>query len=277
MVDETTQVEEAQVQKTELEILKARADMMGIPYGNAIGVAGLRKKIEAKMNDEEPEADETDEDGDEQSTEVNDEVEEVAETVEETEEPAAEPEVTETVAEAPAEPTPTFVPPKPIAPTATVNKGISNAPPSVNLGKKTEGKKLSKSEEAALLRQQLHADYMRLVRVRITNLNPSKKDLNGEIYTFANEFLGTVRKFVPYGEATENGYHIPYCIYLQLEERRFLQISTKKNQRTNTPEVKTGWAREFALEILPQLTEEELAELAAQQAASGSIPKGLED
>jgi hypothetical protein len=132
------------------------------------------------------------------------------------------------------------------------------------------GEPIAPKKKVQTLRQMLVDREMRLVRVRITNLDPSKKDLPGEIFTVANRFLGTVRKFIPYGEVTDNGYHVPYCIYKQLEARRFNSIKTKKG-KGGTPIVETQWAREFALEILPQLTETELARLAAAQAAAGVV------
>jgi hypothetical protein len=123
------------------------------------------------------------------------------------------------------------------------------------------------AEKPMTLRQKMIKEQMRLVRVRITNLNPNKKDLSGEIFTFANEIIGAVKKFVPYGEATENGYHIPYCIYQQLKEREFVNIKTRKTSKGQVV-VETGMAREFALEVMPQLTEVELARLAASQSAA---------
>ena len=116
-------------------------------------------------------------------------------------------------------------------------------------------------------RDKMFADQMKLIRLRITNLNPSKKDLPGEIFTFANRVLGSVRKFVPYGEQTENGYHVPYCIYQMMKEREFVNIKTRKDSKGRTI-VEQGMAREFALEVLPMLTEVELGRLAAAQAAA---------
>ena len=121
------------------------------------------------------------------------------------------------------------------------------------------------------LRQHLIDENMKLVRLRITNLDPKKKDLKGEIFTVANEFLGTVRKFVPYGEDTDEGYHVPYCIYKMLDKRKFLEIKTWRNKATGQQEVSQRWVREFSLEVLEPLTEKELATLAAAQAAAGSI------
>ena len=120
------------------------------------------------------------------------------------------------------------------------------------------------------LREVMVRDQMKLVRLRITNLDPKKKDLPGEVITVANEYLGTVRKFVPFGEVTDNGYHVPYCIYTELESRRFLNIRVIKNPRTGTNRVESALVREFALDILPPLTAEELKQLANAQLASGS-------
>lgn len=120
------------------------------------------------------------------------------------------------------------------------------------------------------LRAHLQKEKMKLVRLRITNLDPKKKDLPGEILTVANEYLGTVRKFVPFGEQTDNGYHVPYCLYEMMKNRKFLSIKTRKGPKGQTI-VEQQWAREFALEVLPPLTEAELARLSTAQQAAGGI------
>jgi hypothetical protein len=179
-------------QVTEIDMLKSRAKLMGVPFSGNIGVEALKAKIKAKIDGEK--ADEG--------------VEVVAAA-----EPVAAPQTYQTK------------------------------------------------------RQKMIAEKMKLVRLRITNLNPAKKNLPGEIFTVANRVLGTVKKFIPYGEATDNGYHVPYIIYQQLKDREFVNIKTRKDSRGRT-HVETNMAREFALEVLPQLTPVELARLAAQQAAA---------
>jgi hypothetical protein len=119
------------------------------------------------------------------------------------------------------------------------------------------------------LREELLETEMALVRLRITNLDPKKKDVPGEILTVANEYIGTVRKYIPYGEATDNGYHVPMCLYRQLKERTFVSIRTRKGLKGQTI-VESSDAREFALEVLEPLSKEELARLAAAQAATSS-------
>lgn len=120
------------------------------------------------------------------------------------------------------------------------------------------------------LRDIIAQDAMKLVRLRITNLDPKKKDLPGEVFTLANEYLGTVRKYIPYGEVTEDGYHVPNCIYERLKARMFQNIRSVK-ERNGHIRVETNWVREFSLEVLPSLTEKELKQLAtAQQAAANA-------
>lgn len=121
-------------------------------------------------------------------------------------------------------------------------------------------------ETEAQMRQRIRLEQTRLIRVRIQNLDPKKKDLPGEIITVANEYMGTIRKFVPFGEATDNGYHIPYCIYEFLKNRKFLNIRVSNNGK----KIEQMWVREFAIEELPPLTQEDLDKLAAAQTAAGS-------
>jgi hypothetical protein len=112
---------------------------------------------------------------------------------------------------------------------------------------------------------------MALVRCRIQCLDPKKKDLRGEIFTIGNEVLGTVRKFVPFGEVSDGGWHIPYCIYKMMLNRRFVNITMVKERGTGRETVRTAMAKEFAIEVLPPLTPREIARLATAQAAAGSV------
>lgn len=124
-------------------------------------------------------------------------------------------------------------------------------------------------EQEIQLRQEMRDEHLRLIRVRIANMNPAKKEHHGEIFTVSNRFLGDVKKFIPYGEASDNGYHIPHCIYLQLKERQFLQL--KKIKHPTFPGqfiYQKRMVPEFNIEVLPPLTQTELAQLANQQAAA---------
>lgn len=195
-------------QLDELEVLKARARLLGVEFSNNIGLDTLKERVAAKLAD----------------------------------------------TPAPSEQAPATAQANPLASATQESPAVADAPV----------KKLT-------LRQHLLNENMRLVRVKVTNMDPKKADLQGEFFTIANEHLGTITKFVPYGEVTDDGYHVPYCIYKMLKARQFLQVSSRKNKRNGQLDVSQQWVREFALDVLPDLTEKELRQLATEQQASGRI------
>ena len=162
----------------ELAALKARADLMGIPYSPNIGLDALRKKVNAKLESEE-------------------------------------------------------------APTA-----------------KSTGSK-------AKSRGDLRKEAAKLVRIRLTNMNPNKKDWEGEFFTAGNAMVGSFTKFVPFNIG-EDGYHVPQIILNQIRERKFMIFEKVKG--VGDVEIKRPrLVPEFAIEVLSPLTEKELKELAQRQ------------
>lgn len=115
----------------------------------------------------------------------------------------------------------------------------------------------------------LRDDSLRLIRVVVNCMNPAKQAWEGEIFTVSNRVIGTVRKYVPFN--LEAGYHIPYAIFEQLQERRCQTFFTHTDTRTKIKTRKGKLIKEFNLVIMPPLTEAELNELATQQAVSNSI------
>jgi hypothetical protein len=89
-------------------------------------------------------------------------------------------------------------------------------------------------------------------------MNPAKKDWPGEIITHGSKFE-TTRKFVPF-TGHDDGYHVPYCIYEILKNRKFAKARTIK--RPNGME-STVWSQtnEFNIELLPQLTADDMIAL----------------
>jgi hypothetical protein len=116
-------------------------------------------------------------------------------------------------------------------------------------------------------RRQLRLENTKLVRVRISCLNPNKSGLPGEIFTVHNDIVGTVKKFVPYNEAGDS-YHVPFMLLKFLKRKKFLQIKDPPKGSRGAPTTKM--VPEFALEILEPLTQRELAELAKAQGAAES-------
>lgn len=119
------------------------------------------------------------------------------------------------------------------------------------------------------IRENLRREELALVRCQIYNLNPEKNDLRGEIITVANKYLGTVRKMVPFGEATDGGYHIPRCIYNDLKSRKFQQKSQKKGQKGT--EMQTRMVPEYNIVVMEPLSPAEMQDLAVRQAAAQRV------
>ena len=126
----------------------------------------------------------------------------------------------------------------------------------------------AKEETIGEKRKRLKAEALKLVRIRLTCLNPAKKEWEGEIITVGNSLIGSVKKFVPFN--ADDGWHVPYVIYEQLKERQCQIFQTATDARGN--KVRKGkLIKEFAIEVLPPLTKEELDELARRQAMAKAI------
>lgn len=119
-------------------------------------------------------------------------------------------------------------------------------------------------------RARINSEAMALVRVRISNMNPEKAAWPGEWVGVVSKYTGSVRKYIPFGEATDGGYHIPKIIYDELIERKFQQIRVTKDAKGNE-KVTTRMVREYQVTILEPLTEAELKELAAAQQAAARV------
>lgn len=103
----------------------------------------------------------------------------------------------------------------------------------------------------------------KLVRIRLTCMNPTKRDFPGEIITVSNSVVGTLKKFIPFNSS--EGYHVPAMMLQALKERQ-CQIWVNGKDVRGTQTKKAVLVPEFAIEILPNLTEAELKDLAQRQA-----------
>lgn len=114
----------------------------------------------------------------------------------------------------------------------------------------------------------LKRDAGRLVRIRVTCMNPAKAEWPGEIISVGNAVIGSFSKFVPFN--ADDGWHVPNVIYKVLQDRQCQVFTTIIDSRGNKSR-KGKLIKEFAIEVLPDLTPEELHDLAQRQAMSGSI------
>lgn len=121
-----------------------------------------------------------------------------------------------------------------------------------------------------IIRAKQRHEGLALLRCQVYCNNPEKNDLKGEIFTFQNTYIGTVKKFIPFGEMTENGYHIPKVLVDMLRRRKYQKVSTVKNP-DGTERVVRTLAPEFTINILPPLTQAELEKMATRQAAAAAV------
>lgn len=126
-------------------------------------------------------------------------------------------------------------------------------------------------EDVSLRRQVIRAQALRLVRVKIQNLDPNDAVLSGAILSLQNKYTGKVAKYIPYGEESENGYHIPWMIYEHLKQWKFPLRKEQKGGRFGVKTYKTVMVNKFSVEVLPPLTLAELQILANHQRASQSL------
>lgn len=129
---------------------------------------------------------------------------------------------------------------------------------------------LPRPEREQLIRETQRHKHTRLVRCQVFCNNPHKSDLQGDFFATGNRYIGTVKKFVPFGETTESGYHIPAILVNMLKNKKYQTVRNAKNPDNTTRVVRT-LAPEFTIIELPPLTPEEIKELALKQAAAERV------
>lgn len=224
----------------ELTTLKARADQVGLTYHPSIGVDSLRTKLAAHLSDA-PAADEGN--GDVPVTTAAPATVAIAKPVQAHQQASLAPRVAPAVEYTPSQ----YRSPK--AHADALPEDVEDETPLDRL-----------------IRLKAHANA--LIRVNISVMNPVMKEWEGEIITGGNSLVGSIKKFVHFN--TTDGYHIPRVIYNILRDRECQIFYTAKDDRGNKVR-RAKSIKEFAIEVLEPLTQEELEDLAASQAARGSI------
>jgi len=107
----------------------------------------------------------------------------------------------------------------------------------------------------------------RLIRCRVTCMDPNKKDWEGEIITVSNSIVPTIKKYISF---TADAWHIPQMILNVMKEKKCTVFKTVKGPRGE--KIRKGYqVAAYNIEMLDPLTEDELDELAKQQALAGNI------
>ena len=108
----------------------------------------------------------------------------------------------------------------------------------------------------------------KLIRVIVTCRDPQKAAWDGEIISVGNDTIGEVKRYVPFNN--EEGWHIEKIIYDALKNKKCSVFVNKRNNRgERVQEAKQISA--YGITVLPDLTPNELEQLAAAQRARQSI------
>lgn len=149
------------------------------------------------------------------------------------------------------------------APVATGTVTAVNSPASSSNAGDGQTGGTAPAETQAQLVARIKADAEKLIRVRVTCMNPAKKEWHGEIFTVSNRAVGTLKKFVPFN--ADDGWHVPKMI-LDVIRARECQVFVTTKSKNGISVRKGRLIKEFAIEVMDQLTKEELADLARVQA-----------
>lgn len=111
-------------------------------------------------------------------------------------------------------------------------------------------------------RWRLRREATKLVRVRVMNMNPNRKEWEGDTYTVSNRNIGTIKRYVPF----DVEWHVEQALLNVMLERKCQVFSTRKDQRTGRERKEPRLISELSIAILEPLTPKQLKELAQRQA-----------
>lgn len=141
-------------------------------------------------------------------------------------------------------------------------------PDTVSLSKPAEVAADDGKESELAYRARMKKEANELIRIRITCMNPAKKEWEGEIFTIGNGTVGTHKKYVPFN--APDGWHVNKMIYQFLQDRQCQLFRNEKTKGGVT--IRKGYLiKEFAIEVLPPLTQKELDELGRRQAMQAGL------
>lgn len=151
--------------------------------------------------------------------------------------------------------------------TYSPNIGFDTLRQRVNEKKLTDNPTLPELTREEKIRRAAYAEAHRLVRCVITCHNPAKQQTKDEHIIVSGEYFGTIKRQVPYGSKTSEGWHIENAIYKHLRDKKYQVIETGNNPNTGRPYQKSYETNEYTIIVLPPLTDEQMDTLKSQQAA----------
>ena len=118
------------------------------------------------------------------------------------------------------------------------------------------------NESEGARRNRLKREALALVRVQVSCMDPTKKNLKGEMLCVSNRNFGTVQRFIPFNRE----WHIEKVLYDELKNKEFMVFDREKTGRAGIEVVTPRCVKAFNIVVLPPLTKGELKDLAQRQA-----------
>jgi hypothetical protein len=133
----------------------------------------------------------------------------------------------------------------------------------------TEGDESTKADNVVAIGRETKAqksnrlkkEHSKLVRIRLTCMNPLKREYEGEVFTVSNRVVGTLKRMVPFDAV----WHVPQIMLNVIRERECQVFQSIRDNYGRTSR-KGKMIKEFGIELLPSLTGAELQDLAQRQA-----------
>jgi hypothetical protein len=110
-------------------------------------------------------------------------------------------------------------------------------------------------------------EHMKLVSIRLSPMSPFERQLPSTTIDVGNNVLGSIKRTIQFNEP----WHVEQIVLNALREKKFRSKKERVDPTTRRTVYTNTMAKSYAIEILPDLTKVELAELAARQAATGAI------
>lgn len=128
-------------------------------------------------------------------------------------------------------------------------------------------------EDTVLLRKVVRAQSLRLIRVKVTNLDPSDAQLPGMLLTVINKYTGKKSRFISFGDENDAGQHVEVMLLNHLKNQKFALRKEKKGGQFGVKKYTTKMINKFSIEELDPLSKAEINDLANVQRASNAIDK----
>lgn len=112
----------------------------------------------------------------------------------------------------------------------------------------------------------LEAENLKLIKVIITPNDANKRLQTGEIFCAGNSMLGTIKRYVPFGQE----WLIENMLLKSIQEREYQLLIPRKTEK-DEEFVESKLLPAYQIQILPNPTKEEIEQLAKLQEARQSV------